>query len=878
MNTRVRYWRSTLLAISSSICLPLSAQQEQESEPDFFMQAVQKDQQEQAARAAAEKMAQKAMQGAEADTVTDDTVATPEAYLTRPGADVAAATDEEREQAIGGSTGIMSHESMYDGQKVAAVDIRYISGSGAVPKKRLLDVVRTRAGSKYSSEVVSDDLRRLVERGLVDSDARVAVESAGSGLRVIFEVRPAGVMAGVGFSGNKRFTSEELLEQLMEATDAPVGAVPLRSGQAFNDKGLAAAKAQIVQMYYEAGYPDTKVTWHYAGTARSGYRDVIFDITEGRNVTMDHIHFVGNKEFDSVQLRQVMQTKERGLFTWFTKSGRIDRERVQDDLEEIVRLYRDHGYLRAAITKVEYASPNNATGPQRLTMRVHISEGPRYKVRNVSFKGISVYTPEQLHPGLSMLDGDIYSLQKVSDDTRMIRDYYGAKGYADATVRPDVDEVGVDASGLRLVDICYDVTEGSSYKVGRINIAGNTKTQQHVILRELPVKPGHPLNSVDLETARKRLHNLDYFHDGVEVSQMASGTPGYRDINVVVREKETGHLQFGVAFSSVESVYLYATATQKNFDIGGFLDGNFVGAGQRLTISGRLGTETQSAVVSFVEPWFLDRKLSLGVEMYYSDNTYLSDYYSQQNYGFNVSLRKSLSEAHNLRLTYTLEQYSLEPEGGYVPPFFRDNCGDFTRSNIRLAYEYDTRDAVVTPRKGGNFEAFGSWSGPGSTVETYSMGIAGSYYYNSRWDSIWSINFGAQTVDTVDSNEEVPLFERCFLGGPNNLRGFRFHDVGLVDPVLSGDESMGGKTSAFAQFEVTLPVVDSMRFAAFVDVGFVNGDSFDFDTAHISADYGIGLRLNLPIGPMAVDYAIPFKTGNAVDRNGQFQFYLDYKY
>lgn len=859
-----------MLAISATICSPLYAQQDAESDP--FMQAMIQDQKKANEKAAAEQ----AFKGSE---VEDDTQAKqPQAYLTRPGADVESASVDELDSELRGTTGIFSEEASYNGQRVAAVDVRYISGQGTVPKSRLLDVIQTRPGNKYSDETVNDDLARLIERGLVDGDARVAVERTGSGLRVVFEVRPAGVMAGVGFTGNTRFTAEELREQLIDISGQTQGALDIRSGMAFNDRSLASARDKIIEMYNEAGYPDATVTWRYVNTSRAGYRDVYFDITEGRQVTMDHILFEGNTAFDDVRLRQVMQTKERGIFTWFTKSGRIDREVVQDDLQAVLRLYRNYGYLRAKITKVEYADNGKKTGPQRLSMRVYIDEGPRYRVRNVTFKGISVYTPEQLHPGLSMLDGDIYSLQKVSDDSRMIRDYYGAKGYADAMVRPDIDEVGVDANGVHLIDICYEVTEGGHYNVGRINVAGNTKTKQHVILREMPLKPGQPLNAVDLETAKKRLENLGYFAPGsVQVSQAASATPGYRDINVNVREQETGSVSVGFAFSSIESIYAYASVTQRNFDIMGFTNGTFVGGGQRLTISGRLGTDTQSAVISFLEPWFLNRKLALGVDLYYSDNSYMSDYYTQQNYGFSVSLRKALDDKQNLKLTYTLEQYSLDPENN-APVFFRDNCGDFTRSNIRLAYEYDTRDAMITPRKGGHFEAFGSWSGPGSTVETYSVGIAGSYYYNSVWDSIWSVNFGVETIDTVNSDEAVPLFEKCFLGGPNNLRGFRYHDVGLVDSSIAGDESMGGNTSAFVQFELSLPVVDSMRFATFVDVGFVNGDSFDFDTGHISADYGIGLRLNLPKVPVAVDYAIPFKTGNAVDRNGQFQFYIDYKY
>ena len=849
-----------MLALSLTVGLPAFAQQEEE---DPFMSAMVEDQRRAVERKAAEQAADKDEPASKDDGVGPEA---PVGRLTRPGAHVDPASEKDVERELAGSSGVFSQENQYEGQRVSSVNIRYVSGKRVIPDSRLYDVIQTRSGSKYSGMVVNEDLERLIERGLVDGDARVAVEPTGSGLRVIFEVRPAGVMAGVGFTGNTRFSDSDLR-----------GELKLKSSSSISDRALADARAHIIKMYHEANYPDVQVKWRYTGTAREGYRDVIFDIVEGRRVTMDNIQFVGNRRFDAAQLRQVMQTKERGIFTWLTKSGRIDRERVQDDLQEVVRLYRNYGYLRATIAKVEYFDGGNKTGTQRLTMRVHVNEGPQYKVRNVSFRGISVYTPQQLHPGLSMLGGDIYSLQKVSDDSRMIRDYYGAKGYADAMVRPDIDEVGMDSKGVHLVDICYDVTEGSRYNVGRINVTGNTKTRSHVILRELPIKPGQPLNSVDIETAKKRLKNLNYFHDPVEITQSASGAAGYRDININVREKDTGSLNLGVAFSSIENVYLYANVTQSNFDIRGITNGTFVGGGQRLTLSGRLGTDTQSATLSFVEPWFLDRKLAFGVDLYYSNSSYMSDYYTQENVGVAFSLRKALTDEHNLKLEYRLEQYTIDPENG-APLFFDYAGGDYTRSNIRLAYEYDTRDAMVTPRKGGHFEAYGSWSGPGSTVETYSVGINGSYYYNSVWDSIWSVNFGVQTIEAANEEEMVPVFERCYLGGPNNLRGFRYRDVGVVDPALAGDETMGGNSSAYAQFEVTVPIMDSLRFAAFTDVGFVNAESFDFSSACLSADYGIGLRLNLPMGPIAVDYAIPFKTGNAIDRGGQFQFYVNYKY
>ncbi len=871
MNAHTPCWSAVLAALALSVALPALAQ---EPTGDPFLDAMLSDERKAGAAAAAKPSGP---QAAQEPGAAPQPAARPRTQLVSAADQTTLVDESVIRRELGEGTALFSHDNIYDGKRVTAVNIRY-TNSRTVPDKRLYDVIQTRAGSEYSSLRLNADLERLIERGLVHPDTRVAVDPVGNGVRVTFEVRAANVMGGVSFTGNQRFTARELREGLSEEDAVGKPSTPIiGSGRVLNDRDLARARASIIAMYHDAGYPDVKVSWRSVPTARAAYNDVIFDIVEGREQSMNSIEFVGNRQFDSEQLRQVMKTKERGLFTWITKSGRIDREQVENDLNAIVRQYRNYGYLRARIADVKYSGSTNETGRKRIGMTITIDEGPRYRVRQVSFGGIMAYTPQELEPGLSMLGGDIYSLQKVSDDTQMIRKYYGAKGYADAEVRPDINEVGVDDKGVRLIDICYNVKEGGRYAVGRVNVRGNSKTQAHVILRELPLKPGSPLNSVDLETAEKRLKSLNYF-GAVSVTQSSSLRPGYRDININVQEQRTGNLTLGVAFSSVENVYLYTTITQSNFDIRGFTNGVFVGGGQRLTITGKLGTEFQSASIYLLEPWFLDRKLALGNEIYYSSSSYMSDYYQQENFGYAVSLRKALDDEQSLKLEYRIESYGFDLEYD-APPFFREACGrDYTRSNIRLAYEYDTRDAVMTPRKGGNLELFTSYSGPGSTVQTYSAGVSGSYYYNSIWDSIFSVNFALETVDTVDSDKDVPIFERCYLGGQSNLRGFRYRDVGMIDPELSGDETMGGKSSAYVQFEMTLPVFESVRFATFVDLGFVHEDSFDFDPGEFAADYGIGLRINLPMGPLAVDYAIPFKSDNAVDRDGQFQFYVDYKY
>ena len=864
MNKPTMHWSAALTALALSFAAPVYGQG---TTGDPFLDAMMEDQQEaqqttKAAAAEDDVFARKPERKAPASV---EEAAPVQTRLVSAASDTRLLDEAEVVRELGPTTGLFQNDAAFDGKTVAGVEFRY-TGEKVLPDRRLMDVVQTRAGGEYSSVRVNADLERLIERSLVDPDATVAVQPSGSAVKVIFNVRASSVLAGVGFTGNTEFDEDDLREMSK-----------LQPGTVLSDASLARARANIIKSYQEAGYPDTQVSWQAQETASGSYKDVVFNIDEGREVSMNTIDFEGNTAFDDEQLRQLMQTKERGLFTWITKSGRIDREQVEDDLEAVIKHYKNYGYLRARLADVRYTASDNTEGRQKLHLKVAVEEGPRYKVRNVTFGPLTAYTAKELEPGLSMLDGDIYSLQKVADDVTMIRRYYGAKGYADADVRPDINEAGQLEDGTRLIDICYNVNEGDCYKVGRINVRGNTKTRQHVILRELPLKPGENLNSVDLETAKRRLDNLNYF-DQVEVSQGLSTTDGYRDINVNVHEKMTGSLTLGVAFSTVENVYMYTTITQSNFDIRGFVNGGtFVGGGQRLTVSAKLGTEYSSASIYLLEPWFLDRKLALGNELFYSDSSYMSDYYEQENYGYAISLRKALSDLTAVKFEYKIEHYGIDTRG-WAPIFFEEQAGDYVRSHFRVSYEYDSRDAMITPRKGGHLECFLGYSGPGSTTETYTVGVAGSYYYNSFWDSIFSVNFALETVDTVKSGDDVPIFERCYLGGPSNLRGFRFHDVGMVDEALAGDETMGGNTSAFVQLEMTLPIVESVRFAMFVDAGFVHKNSFDFKLAEWAADYGIGLRINLPMGPLAVDYAIPFKSENCADDDGQFQFYVDYKY
>ena len=770
-------------------------------------------------------------------------------------------TPEQALRELGPETGLMAPELLYAGKTIKNVTMRYRGTGKTVVEARLLNMIATQPGTKYTPETVDKDLERLLKSGLVGGNTTVAVEADGDQVNVFFELATQNLLGGVGFKGNNRFEHWDLAEEC-----------GLKGGQAISDKALSEAINKLRTYYHDARYPDVQVSYHYQKTERPGYVDVIFNINEGKRANIINIDFIGNENIDSAALRQVMKTKEKGWLTWITKSGQIDREVVEDDLAELVTHYRNKGYLRAKLTKVQYLNHGDADD-KKLTLQITVDEGKRYKVNKIVFGPTSVFTAEELVPGLSMYDGDYYSGKKVADDITMIRRYYGSRGYADAEIIPDIQEVGTDKNGYGLINVTYKITEGSPYRVGNIRLTGNVSTKDYVVRQELPLQSNDPLNSVDLETAQKRIENLGYF-DMVDVSQTASERAGYRDVNIEVREKRTGMVNFGLAVSSVESVYLFSSVTQSNFDL--FDWSTFKGGGQRFTVDARIGTETRDAGIHWLDPWFLHRKLAFGTDVFYSDSSYYSDYYDQTNYGFAVSLREAIGELSSIKLEYRLEKYEIDPDGD-APIFFQEQEGDSLRSHIELSYLLDTRDAQITTRKGGKLELIAGYSGLGGDVKTYNFGVNGSYYWNLRGDTIFSINAGAATVD-ASNGEDVPIYERLYLGGPYNLRGFRFRDVAPFNTALSGDETMGGRTSLYCQFEYTIPIIEEVRFAVFYDIGVVNKDAFDFNTSNVASDWGIGLRLNLPIGPLAVDYAIPVKTGNAVDDDAQFQFYMNYSF
>lgn len=764
-----------------------------------------------------------------------------------------------------------------EGKNVSQVEVQF-AGDANVDEARIRSNISTRAGEAYRSEKVDNDIESLYKSGLVD-DVRVLAEPAGDALKVIFVVTTRGTIVAVGFVGNTqdKFSDQKLAKE-----------TKLKVGGSLTDEAILSARRNLETYYRGYGYPDVAIS-HRTQPSESGQGlDLIFVIEEGGKNEIRNIRFEGNSTYDSRTLRKQMKVKEKGWFSFLSKSGRFEVDQLDSDVEAVLDYYRTRGYLRASSP----GARRDPVGDGRVDLVIPINEGEKYTVAGVGFGRMTVFKSEELYPALTLNGGDGYSSKKMRDDIKMIRSYYGSRGYADATVTPDIRDAGPNQ-----VNIVYRVTEGSFYRVGRINIGGNTKTQDKVIRREMPLKPGDNFNSVELETAKSRLEGLQYFNS-VQVDA-SPGRGGYRDIDVLVDERRTGSISAGIGFSSIDSIVGFINLEQTNFDV--MNPWAFTGGGQRFGMNLRLGAERTDFSVSLVEPWFMDRKLALGTELFYKDSQYYSDFYEQTNAGAEVYIRKPLGEKSSIRLGYRLEQVDIELEssvaalsGRTIDPdgvpasgdeFIGPNSlllndgGDFIRSALAANFIYDSRDAVIETRSGEKLDIGLTLAGTvlGGDVDIFGVTLQGQKYWSLPWDSIFSLNGELAFVDATSG--EVPIFDRLFLGGGRTLRGFEFRDVGPRDPVTG--EVVGGQSLGFLSAEYTIPVIDNVRAAVFYDLGFVNDGAWDPSPSDLYHDFGVGVRLKLPISPVpiALDYAIPIDSPDPVaDKGGQFNFYLNYQY
>jgi outer membrane protein insertion porin family len=726
------------------------------------------------------------------------------------------------------------------------------TGVGYTDRSYVMARIQSREGEEIVPALVGADVRALLQTGQFTAvDANV--EQTDEGIRLIFAVyRKYRLVSAVRVIGNERFSDRKILKWLA-----------LESGEMVDDQIMGVKSLEVIKKYREKGYGDVSVSWDFVvknpdrGTAKA-----ILVIDEGPERKLEGVTVSGNVLVSTADLRPALKRSAPwNPLGWFS-SKQLDRFDLAEIRAGVQSIYLDRGFLDVKVT----VTPGGEEAENYA--EVSIAEGEQYHVASVSLEGNERYETDLLMGMVDVSPGAVASYGRIYASSGRIQKYYGSRGYMSTRVQPLI-EPNRDA---QTVGLRFRIREGELVRIRDIEIRGNTRTRDKVIRREVLVYPGQVYDERRVDRSRNRLMNLGFF-DNVTVRPQGTSQPSQRDLIFDVSEKRTGQFMVGAGFSSIDNLMGFLEISQGNFDLFGWP--YFTGGGQKLRLRAEASSQRTDYLLSFTEPWFMDRKLSLNTEIYRRERDY--DEYTERRTGFSVGVAKALPWANrigiryrleDLRLTdlgdtntyYHLESYDFESDTGEPYSFVRED--DYIRSSLRVSLTHDTRNRAFAPSRGTKFEVFGeAMGGPmGFDLDLYDVGVRSRTYVPLWLNHVLSVRLKYETVESYGDTDEVPIAERLYLGGGRTMRGFEYRSVGpkVIRKLDSGEyyaRPIGGQSLALASVEYTIPIVRSIRLAGFYDVGNVWSDPMDFKLDRLARSAGVGVRLDMPGFPIRIDRA-----------------------
>ena len=684
----------------------------------------------------------------------------------------------------------------------------------------------------------------------------VDMEETDGGIVVVYRVHPRPVIRRLRIEGAEAFSNRKI-RNLLE----------LGVGELVDDSVLAVRSQAVRDAYRKKHYPDASVTWEIDEDPLEGAADITITVDEGRSARVKKIRFPGALHQKPRALRKVMMQKTVNWFSWITKRGAYDEGLLQADLGRVAQVFRDMGYL-----DVHVGTPViSRVSKKNIAVDIPVTEGILYIVNEVRVEGATLFPVEDLMGSVLIRPNEIASEAIIKASRQAVEDYYGSRGYIGSRVAAPI----LDADPQRgVVDITFQVVrEGPLAYIRNIEIVGNDRTRDKVIRRELTVYPGEIYNQVRIRQSENRLRNLGFFGLAAHTRRPTPREEEY-DLVFEVEEKRSGSFVIGAGFSSVDDLIGFVELAQGNFDITRWP--SFTGGGQKMKIRMQLGTQRTDWSISFVEPWFMDRRLSLGLDVFQSDRRFLSDEYDQLNTGGSISLAKPLFGPVRLRLIYSLEDIEVKNVAETASEIIKAEEGSRIKSAVTTEFIRDTRNDFYIPTRGNRSVLTGVLAGGILAGETdlYEIGVRSTQYYPLWLGHVLNLRGRIATVEAYGDSPFVPIFDRLFLGGQRTLRGFDFRDVGPRDET---GEPIGGKSLLYGTIEYTVPIVEMVRGAVFYDAGVVNRPAFDFSPGDYNSDWGVGLRLDMPGFPLKLDYAWPVEADEFNDSSSaRFNFLIGF--
>ncbi len=696
-----------------------------------------------------------------------------------------------------------------------------VQGNRRVQEAVILGRASAKVGGPFVPARLADDIRAIFALGFFD-DVQAKIEDFEGGVKLTFVVTERPFVRDITFAGNKRLDAAELQEKI----DFKLGAV-------YNPVEVTRAAEKLKEAYEEQGYFEAGVTPD-VNKLPDGDVSVTFRIAEGRKMTIDKIVIEGAQGLKPGKIKDIMLTQER---EFYILRGTVQRQKLDQDIERVVTFYNDNGYIQARVetvdTQVDRASA-------RVTIRIVVVEGPQFKVGGIDITGNKVLPVEELRRRLLLKPDDVYSRTKLQETVKGISDVYGTIGRASADVNP---QIALDVPN-RKVNITLEVAEGPEVFIERINITGNTRSQEKILRRELPMAEGDLFTSQKLARAKQKLTNLNYF-EKVETKTVPGASKDKIVVNIDVTEKPTGIFSIGGGYSSQDGALGTLDLSQNNF----------LGKGYQLFLRVRGGQQTQQGTIGFTDPWFLDRPLAAGFDLFNNRRVYQD--YTINSLGGDLRFGAPIGDYARWNALYRLSQDTVSDVDPNASSELLEAKGTSITSLIGGALTRDTRDSLTDPTRG-NFSVIGAdFAGIGTGDNRYVRISASITQHQPLWfDHVISGRLAAG-YQFGWSKEPVPLFERYYLGGPNSIRSFKSREISPED---SSGTAIGGNFQVLGNLEYSVPLPYGLRVAVFFDAGNVYGpDQSVHDPINLTKlkyAVGPGIRWNSPFGPVRVDYGV----------------------
>lgn len=747
---------------------------------------------------------------------------------------------------------------------VKGVEIRHV-GPQAVSDELIRANIRTKVGDEYNPTRINDDVTNLYRTGYF-SNIRVLEDKKGDDYQLTYVVVAKQTLTEIRVEGNKQFGNKKLLKKVTSKVGEPL------------DERKLFADAQAMKKLYEAsGYHRTTVEYKTVVNENTGRGSVTFEVKESPKVKIRDVVFEGAQAFSQGKLRRTIKTRRHWMFSWLTSSGKLKDEQFEEDKNKLAEFYRDEGYIDFEIRDIKFEYPTE----KRMVIRFEVYEGKQYKVGSVDFKGNDLFTADQISYKwagkkkgyMRMKPGSTFSPKALSEDMEAIQDFYASRGYIGkgSSDRIRVNPIRTPNVEKGTMDVVYQVEEGEPSYIEKIEIKGNQKTKDKVIRRELAVTPGEKFDMVRVKLSKERLEGLQYFNK-VETEVEPTDVVNQKNLVISVEEGTPGNFYVGAGFSSIDSLFGYVGVTQGNFDL--FNPPYFTGGGQKLRLQAQIGTRRKDYLISFIEPWFLDRKLIFETDLYHRELNYLSDLFDEQRTGMKLGITRPLFNDYvRLGLNYTIEEVGIVNVSEDASPTIKEEEGRRLVSKFGTTLSYDTRGGGMLPNRGQRTELSAELAGGpfGGETDFYRLNLRHSRYIRGFFEG-HVVELLAETgvIEEYGASTRVPLFDRYFLGGANSLRGYKYRRVGPRDDY---GEPIGGSTYWWGTAEYSIPIIERLRFAMFYDVGMVYPHAYQYDFATYNDNWGFGIRLNIPrMGPLKLDYGIPITHGPYNKGSGRFQF------